>query len=231
MTPQARFERSSGRDAGRGRPVRGTERLKAVLFDLGGLFVHVRMERGFTELRRAFPSLTEAALTETCLAPDLLGAYEKGQMSTAGFHAEINRRLGVRIPFETFQSAWQNVFEPNPPMIRFLRGIPSRFRPFVLSNTNAMHVDFISSHFDILNRFAGHVYSHETGSAKPEREIFERALAVAGARPEECLFVDDLERNVRAAETLGIPSHHFRGNDAFFRFWKERTGITPREEN
>jgi glucose-1-phosphatase len=228
MTPPA----LSGRSFGRGRATsRNPDRVGTVLFDLGGIFVHVRMERGFMSLRRAFPSLSEAALRETCLASDLLGAYEKGQISTAGFHAEINSRLGVRIPFETFQSAWQNVFDPNPPMIRFLRDLPSRFRPVVLSNTNAMHVDFISSHFDILNRFARRVYSHETGSAKPEREIFERALAVADARPEECLFVDDLERNVRAAETLGIRSHHFMGNDPFFRFWRELTGITPQEEN
>jgi putative hydrolase of the HAD superfamily len=202
-----------------------------VLFDLGGIFVHVRMERGFAALGRDFPSLSETTLRETCLDPGLLGSYEKGRISTAGFHAAVNRRLGVRIPFEAFQSAWQNVFAPNRPMIRFLHGLPPRFLPFVLSNTNALHVDFISSHFDILNRFAGHVYSHETGAAKPEREIFLRALAVAGARPEECLFVDDLERNVRAAESLGIPSHHFRGNDPFFRFWKALTGVTPRGGN
>jgi HAD superfamily hydrolase (TIGR01509 family) len=210
---------------------RAHDRVRAVLFDLGGIFVHVRMELCFAALRRAFPSVSEAALSQTCLAPDLLGAYEKGQMSTAAFHAEINSRLGVRIPLETFQKAWQGVFAPNPPMIRFLHGLSPRFRPFVLSNTNALHVEFISSHFDILSRFAGHVYSHECRSAKPEREIFEKALAVAGARPGECLFVDDLERNVRAAESLGIPSHHFRGNDPFFRFWEKLTGFTPREEN
>jgi HAD superfamily hydrolase (TIGR01509 family) len=227
MTPRARSERSSGR----GRAGPAPDGIRAVLFDLGGIFVHVRMERGFADLRRAFPALTEAALRKACLAPDLLGAYEKGRVSTADFHAEINRRLGVRIPFEAFRSAWQNVFDPNPPMIGFLRGLPPRFTPYALSNTNALHVDFISSRFDILNRFAGRVYSHETGFAKPEREIFERALAVADAKPEECLFVDDLERNVRAAETLGIPSHHFRGNGPFFRFWKEKTGITPREGN
>ena len=59
MTAQARSERSSGR----GRPARAADGIRAVLFDLGGIFVHVRMERGFTELRRAFPSLTEAALS------------------------------------------------------------------------------------------------------------------------------------------------------------------------
>jgi HAD superfamily hydrolase (TIGR01509 family) len=92
----------------------------------------------------------------------------------------------------------------------------------VLSNTNELHVQFISAHFDILNHFDGHVYSHETGFAKPEKEIYLKALSAANVGSDECLFVDDSEANVTAAEALGIPSHRFIGNEAFFRFWKER---------
>ena len=204
---------------------------RAVLFDLGGLFVHVHMEKGLKALSGAFPSLPEAALRGACLAPDLLGAYEKGRLSSSGFHAEINRRLGCDIPFDFFQTCWQDVFTPNPPMIRFLHDLPLRFKRIVLSNTNPLHVQYISSHFDILDRFDGHVYSHETGTAKPEEEIFRKALSVSNAAPEECLFVDDLEVNVKAAESIGIPSHHFIGNDSFFQFWKERFGFIPQAEN
>jgi HAD superfamily hydrolase (TIGR01509 family) len=210
------------------RAVGGT---RAVLFDLGGIFVCVHMERGFRALSAAFPSLPEAALREACLAPDLLGAYEKGRLSSSGFHAEINRRLGSNIPFAVFQTCWQDVFTPNPPMIRFLHNLPHCFKRIVLSNTNPLHVQYLSSHFDILNRFDGHVYSHETGTAKPEKEIFQKALSVADAKPEECVFVDDLEANVKAAEAIGIPSHHFTGNDSFFQFWEEWFGVIPQAEN
>lgn len=207
------------------------ERTRVALFDLGGIFVHVHMEKGFQALRAAFPSLSEAALRGACLAPDLLGAYEKGRLSSSGFLAEINRRLGCDLPFETFQSCWQDVFTPNPPMIRFLHDLPPRFTRIVLSNTNPLHIQYISSHFDILDRFEGHVYSYETGTAKPEAEIFQKALSVVNALPEECVFVDDLEANVTAAEAVGIPSFHFTGNESFLQFWEERFGVIPQEEN
>ena len=207
--------------SGRSGPVHAGGKRRAVLFDLGGLFVNVHIDRGFKALHGAFPSLSETAIREACLAPDLQGAYEKGRITTFGFHDEINRRLGRNIPFEQFRTGWQDVFTPNPPLIRFLHRLPSQIRKIVLSNTNELHVQFISAHFDILRHFDGHVYSHETGFAKPEKEIYQKALSVADAGPDECLFVDDLEENVTAAEALGIRSHRFTGNEAFFRFWQE----------
>jgi len=221
----------TGIRSGRGTPPRAGGRIRAALFDLGGIFVHVRMERGFEALRTAFPSLSEAALRENCLAPDLLGAYEKGRLSSSGFLAEINRRLGSEIPFQQFRKCWQGVFTPNTPMIRFLHGLPRRFRRIIVSNTNPLHIQALSSHFDILDRFDGHVYSFETGTSKPEEKIFQKALSVADAAPEECVFVDDLEANVKAAEALGIPSHHFTGNGSFFQFWEERFGLIPQAES
>jgi len=208
--------------SGRSGPVHAGGKRRAVLFDLGGLFVNVHIDRGFKALHGAFPSLSETAIREACLAPDLQGAYEKGRITTFGFHDEINRRLGRNIPFEQFRTSWQDVFTPNLPLIRFLHGLPSQLRKIVLSNTNELHIQFISAHFDILRHFDGHVYSHETGFTKPGREIYLKALSVADAGPDECLFVDDLEANVTAAEGLGIRSHRFIGNDEFFRFWQER---------
>ncbi len=221
----------TGIRSGRRFSPRTSDRTRVALFDLGGIFVHVHMEKGFQSLRSEFPALSEEALRGGCLAPDLLGAYEKGRISSSGFLAEINRRLGFNLPPDRLQSCWQDVFTPNPPMIRFLHGLPPRFRRIVLSNTNPLHVQYISEHFDILDRFEGHVYSYETGAAKPELEIFRKALSVANAAPEECVFVDDLEANVKAAEAVGIPSCHFTGNESFFRFWEERFGVIPQAGN
>jgi putative hydrolase of the HAD superfamily len=41
---------------------------------------------------------------------------------------------------------------------------------------------------------------------KPEREAYERALRLLDAHPQECLFADDLERNLAPAHSLGMPT-------------------------
>jgi putative hydrolase of the HAD superfamily len=47
------------------------------------------------------------------------------------------------------------------------------------------------------------VLSHEIGVRKPERGMFDHAASVAGVSPEECVLVDDLAANCRAAQEHG----------------------------
>jgi putative hydrolase of the HAD superfamily len=48
------------------------------------------------------------------------------------------------------------------------------------------------------------VISAEVGMRKPEERIFLHAAKVIGLAPDECVFIDDLEANVAAAEAVGM---------------------------
>ncbi|MEU2394965.1 HAD family phosphatase [Streptomyces sp. NPDC007369] len=60
-----------------------------------------------------------------------------------------------------------------------------------------------------LDRFAVRGLSCRIGSAKPEPAAYEWCLRELGLPPEEVLFVDDREDNVRAARELGLRGHLF----------------------
>jgi putative hydrolase of the HAD superfamily len=45
---------------------------------------------------------------------------------------------------------------------------------------------------------------------KPGREIYQDALDKLGCSPGDCVFVDDLEANVAAAEAFGFRAIHYR---------------------
>ena len=49
-----------------------------------------------------------------------------------------------------------------------------------------------------------YTYSYELGVLKPDVHMFQDALEKAGFKPEECIFVDDQLRNLKAAESMGI---------------------------
>jgi putative hydrolase of the HAD superfamily len=53
------------------------------------------------------------------------------------------------------------------------------------------------------------LFSAELRLAKPSAEIFDVALSLAETTPEDTLFIDDRVENLRAAEALGICTHHF----------------------
>ena len=48
------------------------------------------------------------------------------------------------------------------------------------------------------------VISAEVGMRKPEKRIFVLAAEFIGLRPDECVFIDDVEANVKAAEAAGL---------------------------
>ena len=54
---------------------------------------------------------------------------------------------------------------------------------------------------------------------KPDGRIYAYLLNQYGIKPQECLFIDDLERNVEAAKGAGLAAEVFLGD---FRCIKEK---------
>jgi putative hydrolase of the HAD superfamily len=48
------------------------------------------------------------------------------------------------------------------------------------------------------------VISAEVGMRKPEERIFRHTARLLGLEPQECVFIDDVEANIAAAEAVGI---------------------------
>jgi putative hydrolase of the HAD superfamily len=54
------------------------------------------------------------------------------------------------------------------------------------------------------------VISSEVGMRKPEERIFRHAASLLGLEPRECVFIDDVQANVVAAEAIGLVGLHHR---------------------
>lgn len=63
----------------------------------------------------------------------------------------------------------------------------------------------------------GGVVSYQTGHIKPEVEIYRHLLEKYDLDPEECIFFDDIEENVRAARTVGISSRLITSEEALLK--------------
>lgn len=197
----------------------------AVLFDLGGVFIDVRVEDGLSAFRRLGAGPGPERIRRVLLDDGLLGRYERGRIGSREFHAEAVRRLGWPVTFPRFARCWGAMLAaPDRRMMGFLRRLDGRTLRVALSNTNELHIRSIERRTRLLGHFDRHVYSYACGFAKPEPGIYRAALNAAAVEPAACLFVDDRAENVRAARRMGIPSVRFEGTDAFFRFWEGRFG-------
>ena len=67
-------------------------------------------------------------------------------------------------------------------------------------------IDYCEQKFDFHKLFDVRVYSYETKVSKPHPLSFKKVLEELKADPENCLFIDDSEINVKAAEVMSIKS-------------------------
>jgi putative hydrolase of the HAD superfamily len=91
-------------------------------------------------------------------------------------------------------------------LIRSLR--QAGLRTALLSNSWGANDDYPRHLFGEL--FDVVVISGEVGMRKPEQRIFRHTAALLGLEPAECVFIDDVQANVVAAEALGLVGLHHR---------------------
>ena len=82
---------------------------------------------------------------------------------------------------------------------------------YVLSNASDAFYEYFPK-FLPLDFFNGVFVSSNYLMLKPDVEIYKRFLKEYDLKPEECLFVDDMEVNVEAAKEAGMNAFHFNGN-------------------
>jgi putative hydrolase of the HAD superfamily len=139
-------------------------------------------------------------------------ALERGECTTEEFErllaARIARRDGVQVMAEGLLArmfAGSTMAVPMQEAVRAIRA--AGLRTGLLSNSWGM-ADYprhlFPGMFDVV------VISGEVGMRKPEERIFRHAADLLGLDPAECVFIDDIEVNVTAAEAIGMTAilHH-----------------------
>lgn len=132
-------------------------------------------------------------------------ALERGEIEVPHFEerlaAELGRRSHVEVSPEGLLYRMFEHFEHAHDMNALVRRVHERgVRTALLSNSwgNPYPRDLWHDMFDVL------VISGEVGMRKPEERIFRHTFDLMEMDPTECVFVDDLEHNIRAGAQLGM---------------------------
>ncbi|MFM8653148.1 MAG: HAD-IA family hydrolase, partial [Verrucomicrobiota bacterium] len=106
------------------------------------------------------------------------------------------------------REAFCDIFHPLPERVTVARQLAARYPLGLISNTCASHIRHLESTYDFFPLFSPRIYSHEVGTRKPHPDIYAKALAVAGTKAENSLFIDDLAENLETPSRLGWKTIH-----------------------
>jgi epoxide hydrolase-like predicted phosphatase len=142
---------------------------------------------------------------------------EKGALTEKEFLERLGAELGGREMHSMRETYFANLHE-NEPMVSYLRSLrdSGEVRLALLTNNVREWEPLWRAKLpDVDELFEVIVDSGFVGMRKPEPEIY--LLTVerlgGGLRPEECVFIDDIEVNCDAATELGMTAVHFKSNE------------------
>jgi HAD superfamily hydrolase (TIGR01509 family) len=190
----------------------GPNSIKLITFDLGNVLVHVDHMQFCRRLAVLTPLAPEAIYNfvfNSSLEPE----YDTGKITSQEFYEYIVAQFKVAVDFESFARWWNSLFSPMPEMEEVVKKLAEKYPLFLLSNTNALHFDYIFNNYPILKHFTRLILSYKIGSRKPEKGIYQYLIQQSGVLPEQILFIDDKMPFVTAAHEHGIQAWQFTSGE------------------
>ena len=187
------------------------QKTEAIIFDLGGVILDI----DYNLTRTAFEELGvrnfDSMYSQTG-ADMLFQNLETGKISEEDFCDEFNRCTGFQLsPIEIIR-AWNAIlldFRENS--LQFLDEIKSKYKLFLLSNTNHIHLTEFNKIYHKKKRekpfsafFEKAYFSCEIGLRKPDAACYNWVLQKENLAPEKTIFIDDSIQNVEAAKLAGM---------------------------
>ncbi len=186
------------------------DHIKNIIFDLGGVIINLDTEKtasamknlGFLNFENSYTLINQT---------DLFDLLEKGLITPDQFRMEIRKHIDKAVSDVQIDEAWSAMLLDFPKeRIELIQKTKSKYRTFLLSNTNKIHFDKYNSDFNTVYGFSFNslfekaYYSFEIGHRKPDLDIYKHVLKHSNLIPDETLFIDDSEANIRTAKVLGI---------------------------
>ncbi len=127
--------------------------IDAVIFDLGNVLITVDEARAMERMAARTgktPEQIREYIRGTPHEHELaLGKLSKKQF----FHTVAPGTLGFDGTYDEFALIWSEVFTPIEPMIALAESLKTRLPRLLLSNTNAIHMDYIFERLPVSGRF------------------------------------------------------------------------------
>ncbi|WP_296685754.1 HAD family phosphatase [Flavobacterium sp.] len=178
--------------------------IDTIIFDFGDIFINLDKQATIDGLQRLGLSSWNEDLDQLNIS------FEKGQISRDNFLLGIQKHIPTAT-IEDILAAWNAVLLDFPlHRLEFLQLLSQKYRLFLLSNTDAIHIDHFeqregaSFYGDFYKCFEKVYFSYEMGMRKPDAEIYHALIRQHELSPKRTLFVDDKKDNTEAAKALGL---------------------------
>lgn len=178
--------------------------IKNIIFDLGNVLISFRPSEYFD--KKKYPENIKSVILSEIFGSREWQMLDNGDISIEDTIEALSKKSSLKKEeiVHIFNLRTDLMF-PLDSNVKILPALKKRgFKLYYLSNFPVDIWDEVRSGYYFFKYFDGGLISAEARSSKPEKRIYEIMMEKFSLQPEECLFIDDLEANVRSAEAIGM---------------------------
>jgi len=178
--------------------------VKNIIFDLGNVLISFKPSEYFD--KNKYPKTIKATILSDIFDSKEWLLLDNGEITTSEAIDTIASKSSLnKEEIAHIFNLRTDLMFPLDPNVRLLPELKKRgFMLYYLSNFPMDIFEEISTGYYFFKHFDGGLISAEAKFSKPDSRIYKILLKRYSLIPKECLFIDDIEMNVRAAEALGM---------------------------
>ncbi|MBT3383706.1 MAG: HAD family phosphatase [Prolixibacteraceae bacterium] len=182
-----------------------------IIFDLGNVLLNL----DFNASIKAFQELglkNDVLNRQQAYSDPVFYELEIGKVTPEEFRKKVREILNNENATDLqIDDAWSAMVLDIPAeRVKIVQELRKNYNVYLFSNTNQIHIDrllpaFKAEHkIDFPSLFSKTYYSHEIHERKPDLSSFKKVIKLSSVNPAESVFIDDLEKNILAAEKAGL---------------------------
>ncbi len=141
--------------------------------------------------------------------------FSLGKISEAEYFKSVEKSFSGELDITELKESLLGSLAPNKMLVELVKTLANRYIIGVVSNNPKEWFDIFCERNKLNDVFKVKAVSGHLGIRKPDKRLFEIALKIAGAAPENSIYVDDRpEMTIEAAE-LGINILIYQGLEKF----------------
>jgi HAD superfamily hydrolase (TIGR01509 family) len=184
--------------------------IKAVIFDLNGIFL--QSPKLSDRFAQDFNISTDTFMLE--LNKIMENVRKPNAQPAFSYWAPILKEWRVPLSESEFWQYWFGAEVVSNRMVAIAQRLKEKnIEVFILSNNFKERAQYYDTYPWIHNCVDKVYFSWQTGFVKPDPKAWEFLLEENKLLPEECVYFDDQQKNLTSAESVGITSYLFEGED------------------
>jgi len=184
-----------------------------LVYDLSGVFFNNGLKISVKKISEEF-SLNPENI-EFVLNGSFAEKYRTGLIESEEFWKSAKEYLNVD-DIEKIKSIFFESYHPYEESVKLLKLLrENKITLTYLSNSPKDRTEFLDKKYNFISLFDYGLCSFEAHTWKPDKEIYQKFLEKFNLNPEDTIYIDDREKNLKPAKELGMGTIFFKDIEQF----------------